>query len=346
MRILIATVYEIYGGSTKVLLASAEALRAEFKVTLRAPFDNASSRSKLTFPSRSISTFAEKLGALPLLFRLLTAEIGYVARNRPDVIYVHDTPSLIVYGLIARLFRLRVVYHVHGSEGSGLNLWLRNFLTDCKLYVAHFLVDPSWPGPSFLIDNPIPAPRVTMRDRTPARRLYLAGSISDRKNQILAVEILAEMRRRGHDAKLHLCGPIFDKAYVARLETAIRTLGMSEHVLLEGVRPMEEIYDRADVVLCPSRYEAQPLVFLEALAGGVPVVVSRIAAHSEIVEKTGLNAGTILAELTARSFADCIERLEPNYFAGMKGHVATLYAPQHFATKLVEIFREFAHKME
>ena len=342
IRIMIATVYENYGGSAKVLLSSAEALRREFDVNLRAPFDQATSRSQLAFPIETLSTFAMKLGVVPLLIRLLVVEWRHVSRNRPDIVYIHDTPSLIVYGLIARLLRLKVVYHVHGAEGRGPSLWLRDWLTDCKLYVARFLVDPAWPGPWFLIANSVTVPKVVAGGRTRKKRLYLAASISDRKNQILAVEILSEMRRRGHDASLHLCGPILDADYYIRLEAAILAQGMEDHVLLEGVLPPAEIYGRADVVLCPSKFEAQPLVFLEALAAGVPVVASRISAHTEIVETAGLNAGAILAELTAQAFADRIERLEPAYFSEVKAHVATLYAPERFAGKLVEVFRELA----
>lgn len=339
VHILVASVYGTYGGSTKVLMAAAAALDGAFDVTVRAPFEGAASRAPLELSGATLSSAAAKLGAVPRLLRLLATEWRFVSRLQPDAVYVHDAPSLLIYGPIARSRGIKVIYHVHGDEGRGVLRRLRDRLTDAKLYVARFLMDGNWTGPAALIANPVAVPEVAPRERTEARRLFLAASISDRKNQILAVETLAELRRRGRDATLHLCGPVIDAGYHTRLAAAIASAGMARHVVLEGVRSPAEIFDRADVILCPSKFEAQPLVFLEALAAGVPVVASRIEAHAELVADAGLDGIVELADLTPRSFADRIEALDPRAFAGVKAQIAEAYSATRFKRELREAMR-------
>ena len=83
-------------------------------------------------------------------------------------------------------------------------------------------------------------------------------------------------------------------AYVGRgdlaesLEQEAARLGLGERVEFRGVVAREELYRilavEADVLVSTSRTEGLPLAPLEAMALGVPVVLSDIAPHREIVE--------------------------------------------------------------
>ncbi len=347
MRILIATVYPDYGGSTKVLKASFAVLRAEHgdQVLLRSPFEGATAGHPLAMPIESLSTIGRKLAILPRVAVLLASEAWHVSRLRPDVVYVHDSPSLVIYGLIARLLRAKVVYHVHGEEGGSPGRRLKDWLVDAKIHIASFLQDHQG-GRQFLIANPIEAHRLRVRDRRAKKRLFLAGSVSDRKNQKLAVEMLAELCGRGIDCSLHLCGPVLDSKYAASLREAIARLCLESRVVFEGVLKPCEIYDRADVIVSPSKFEAQPLVFLEAMSAGVPVVASQIPAHAELVRNLGLDAGMILADLDPKAFADAVEATDPDYFWRQKERVAASFSTDLFNARLIAAFHELEREWQ
>lgn len=70
----------------------------------------------------------------------------------------------------------------------------------------------------------------------------------------------------------------------------VRHLGLESSVAHAGAvtqrSEMKAIYRRADVLLLPSYYgnEAQPLVVLEAMNAGVPVIATRHGGIPEIIE--------------------------------------------------------------
>ncbi len=64
-----------------------------------------------------------------------------------------------------------------------------------------------------------------------------------------------------------------------------RTLGLSTRVTWQGAVPSTPWLRRADLVLSASRYEGLPLVPLEAVREGVPILVSDIPPHRELFEQ-------------------------------------------------------------
>ncbi|MEZ4392609.1 MAG: glycosyltransferase [Polyangiales bacterium] len=60
-------------------------------------------------------------------------------------------------------------------------------------------------------------------------------------------------------------------------------LGLSDRVTLLGRRPARDVFARAELLLAPSRSEGMPLVPLEAMEAGVPVLASPIAPHQELL---------------------------------------------------------------
>jgi glycosyltransferase involved in cell wall biosynthesis len=65
--------------------------------------------------------------------------------------------------------------------------------------------------------------------------------------------------------------------------TALRdALGLRSKVTFAGARAPMDLFAGASWVLAPSRSEGMPLVPMEAMEAGVPVLASDIAAHREL----------------------------------------------------------------
>ncbi len=95
--------------------------------------------------------------------------------------------------------------------------------------------------------------------------------------------LLSAMTRVSNEAVLRVVGTGPD---FARLERLSLELGLGERVELLGHVDFARLageYRRADVFCLPSRQEGFGIVFLEAMAAGLPVVAARAAAVPEVV---------------------------------------------------------------
>ena len=336
MRIVAATVYGTIGGSTKVLLAAAEALRRDHTVVVRAPLRQADSVMPRPLPSDTLETVLQKIKVIPKLISVFATELFWVRANRPDVLYVHDELSLYVYGTISRLFRLPLVFHVHMREGTGLVRRLRDGLCDAKIFVSRFMVGDGQRKRWILIRNAVEPP--TRLESKPHQMFTVGmiGSISKRKNQELGVRVIAELRNSGKPARLLIYGDTLDAEYRVRVENLIRQLALNEMVVLRGFVPLREALSEIDVLLACSTYESFGLATVESLASGIPVVASDIESYREIAEVLKTEA-LVLTPLQPAAMAAAIMVVEPDKNARQR--VAAEFGKARFAAAIREFFR-------
>jgi glycosyltransferase involved in cell wall biosynthesis len=83
-----------------------------------------------------------------------------------------------------------------------------------------------------------------------------------------------------------------------------RRLAGAEHVGWLARDALADLFARAALVLSPSRLETCGLTLLEALAAGVPVVASDLAAHREVAARAGSRGVTFFASGDAPSLID------------------------------------------
>jgi len=201
-----------------------------------------------------------------------------------------------------------------------------------KIHVVRCGVDDG-----FLAAEPAPLPA--------APRLVCVGRLCEQKGQLLLVEAVAALQREGIAAKVVLVG---DGPMRGHIESLARRLGVENLIQLvgwqSGQRVREEIAGSRALVL-PSFAEGLPVVIMEALALGRPVISTYVAGIPELV-KPGINgwlvpAGSVsdLAAAIREALGTPIERLSEMGQAG-----ARLVAERHNASieagKLATLFRE------
>ncbi len=133
------------------------------------------------------------------------------------------------------------------------------------------------------------------------------GRLVPDKGQLLLLEAVAELRHRGVAVSLTLVGDGPDRP---ALMEAVRRLGIDDSVVLAGAVDQDrlpELYRSADAFCLPSFAEGLPVVLMEAMAYGLPVVATRIAGVSELVQD-GLN-GAVVAAGRVDLLADALARL-------------------------------------
>lgn len=100
------------------------------------------------------------------------------------------------------------------------------------------------------------------------------------------VDVLLQALRKLRDRNIDIWGAIVgDGEHRAQLSDTARALGLEERVRFFGDRadtPL--VYAAFDVFVLPSFNEAFPMVVLEAMASGVPVVATRVGDVGYIIE--------------------------------------------------------------
>lgn len=130
------------------------------------------------------------------------------------------------------------------------------------------------------------------------------------------------------------------------IESLSRTLKIRDKITLAGVRrDMPAVYGSFDIFALPSLSEEMPLVLLEAMAAGKPVIASRVGAIPSVISP-GEN-GLLIEPGDVRSLEDAMLRyLREPAFASEMGSNAMKHARKHFcAETMASRYVETYHKV-
>lgn len=144
-------------------------------------------------------------------------------------------------------------------------------------------------------------------------RIVSVGTLHEVKGQAHLVDACRRLAERGVDFTCRIIGDGPDRtSLAARIETA----GLGDRVILTGRMTSDAVARElgdADVLVAPSvptrggKREGIPVVLMEAMATGLPVVASRLSGIPELV--TDGKDGLLVAPGDDAAIADALERL-------------------------------------
>lgn len=185
-----------------------------------------------------------------------------------------DKPAAISLGQKAE--RADFVVAISSYGRSQLSRWVPHRFWP-GLHVVHCGIEPL----TFAAPPPLPGERPLV--------LVTIGRFSEQKGQLLLLDAMAEVVRRGVDVRLVMIG---DGEMRLLIERAISHHGLGEHVTLTGwldeAGVLNELAQAHGMVL-PSFAEGLPMVVMEAMASGRPVIATWVAGIPELMQhgKTG-----------------------------------------------------------
>jgi glycosyltransferase involved in cell wall biosynthesis len=162
----------------------------------------------------------------------------------------------------------------------------------------------------------------------------------------LLVDAIAVLAERGTEAQLTVVG---DGPLEPSLRARAEQLGVADRVLLEGAVGQDDMplyYREADVFCLPSFAEGVPVVLMEAMASGRPVVATRIAGIPELVEDG--TSGLLVAAGNLSELVGALERLAaaPDLRAEMgvagRKKIEESFDARRCAAQVAEVFKEMA----
>lgn len=250
-------------------------------------------------------------------YRVLTdrAKVLAVLEDwRPDVLELNDKLSVAWLAPWARAHRVPLVMFSHERVDEVIRVRVSRWLArpgaaviNRRLHarVDRIVVASDFSAEEFLPYGPAKIRRVRLgvdldvfrpsdvdtagAARPDEVRLVLVSRLSKEKSPELAVEAVRELCRRGVPVRLDILG---DGPLRARLQRRSAGLPVTFAGHVPGRARLAELLAAADVALSPSRAETFGLATLEALACGVPVVVPRAGAASELITVPGAGAVT------------------------------------------------------
>ena len=211
---------------------------------------------------------------------------------RPDVVHVHN-PGVAVAVALATLRGRRVpaIVSVHGVPDADYAAAARLLragglpVISCGPGVTAGLDEAGLEVRATIVNGVPPAPEAASRaavaselglDERRALVLFV-GRLAAVKNPALAVRAIAGVP----DGELVLVG---DGSLRLELEALARREGVADRVVFAGQRnDARALMGAADVVTLTSRSEGLPLVALEALAGGTPLVATAVRGVRELL---------------------------------------------------------------
>lgn len=157
-----------------------------------------------------------------------------------------------------------------------------------------------------------------------------AGDLIERKNYGVSIEAIA--KTENPKVQYYICGEGSEKE---RLEKLVSELGITDQVHFLGFRKdMKELLWAADIFLFSTLQEGLPRSLSEAMASGLPCVVSKIRGNTDLIQDGigGYCCGTNICD----EYAESIQLLSDNAELRSKMGKENINALKDFSTSKSE----------
>lgn len=281
------------------------------------------------FINLSASATLEQVGRFSVRkFRQVFRLAGEVRRTvrewKPDLVYL--TPSVTMPGLLKDVFVARAargtkrMLHLHNkgvAQRQGrffLNILYRMLFKDVRVILLSHLLYPDIlkyvpENRVSYCPNGVSVPSMQRVSGDIPRLLFLSNIIRSKGVSVL-IEACRLLKERGVDFQCLLVGALSADYPGDSLVEEIRRQGVEERVTYAGPVYGEgkwEAFAKADVFVHPTLNDSFPLVVLEAMGTGLPVVTTDEGAVPEMV-RDGVD-GLICPKGDPKALADALERL-------------------------------------
>ena len=165
--------------------------------------------------------------------------------------------------------------------------------------------------------------------------LLFVGMNFEVKGLDTIIAALAKARTTQPNANIQLL--VVGRGNEGKYRKMAESLGINEAVIFAGTQldGLERYYRAADIFIMLSKFDTFGMVVLEAMAAGLPVIVSPNVGAKDLVEE-GINGFILPAHQDVGDAADCIVRLSNAGQREVMGAAAAQTATMHDWERLAE----------
>lgn len=223
--------------------------------------------------------------------------------NDYSMLHAHTPRTLMIGSLVARRLNIPFVYHVHSPVGRDSTRGLRNKIntwveTRCLQMVdAMICVSGSLRGYMLgighdadklhVVRNGVPSAKSLPQRKRP-EGTWTLGTMAlyrPRKGIETLLESLKILKEQGVDVVLRAVGGFETEQYENEVKQLATSLGVENMITWTGFQTdINAQFQRMDCFVLPSLFgEGLPMVVLESMAQGVPVIASNVEGIPEAV---------------------------------------------------------------
>lgn len=251
--------------------------------------------------------------------KIYTQEKKILKENKIDVVHtcIPCTPlGMIREMLFARLAnknKVPFILHCRCTVSNVINTWwkkiiLKVLLKKCKGVMVlntksyDFIKSLNYKGQLEIIPNFVDSKEImTPKEKKEVKDIYYVGGVTIEKGAHLIIEAAKEF----HNINFHLIGNV---------EPKIEQMEKTDNVILYGMQNRDFVNEelkKADVFLFLSQYwgEGFSNALVEAMAKGIPCIVTDWAANKDMIEDKG---GIVLKERNSIELSKSINYLIDN----------------------------------
>lgn len=244
-----------------------------------------------------------------------------------QLLHTHSPRAAVVGRFASSMAGVPMVHHLHSPATADTEYYLRNQLNALverwSLRRAAALIAVSSSIAEYARRNGLPLGKLTvvhngvtvqgpLVERATPRSSWNLGTVAlfrPRKGLEVLLESLAQLRSRGVNVRLRAVGAFRDAAYEAQIKSLAARLQLDEAIDWIGfTRDVIGQMREMDLFVLPSLFgEGLPMVVLEAMSAGAPVVATRVEGVPEAI-RDGID-GLIVTPSDPADLARAIARV-------------------------------------
>tara|TARA_S200000501_G_scaffold198091_1_gene186441 strand:- start:10138 stop:11250 length:1113 start_codon:yes stop_codon:yes gene_type:complete len=277
----------------------------------------------------------DKLNFLKIFiyFKLLYRFIKNIIFFKPDIVYYSIPPTGfglykdIPFVLLLKFFSIRPLFHLHGkgiyknTNKSFFYKKIHNYIYSNSdiIHLSKGLIDKEikslalYNSKFFVVNNGIKKINIkkNFKENDCIDLLFLSNLFVS-KGILFGLDVFAKLLKENNNLKFHIVGAIPDNKTKKKILEKIKSKKITDNIILYGAKYGKEKFDiikKMDLLFYPTFNDAYPLVLLECLQIGIPVVASNQGAIPEIINK---NTGFIFKTGQLEDALICILKVIKN----------------------------------